>query len=98
MTEDFAATIVKPPTAERFHRIDIGAWLTTGETVTASEVISSDPALQIDRVTTPTGFIRWRARGGVNGQDYVVTVTVTTNLERKEPVFIRYSVRKPQGA
>lgn len=98
MNEDFAAIIAKPPTAERFHRIDISAWLAAGETVTATELAVSDAALLIDRITTPTGFVRWRVRGGVNGADYVVTITITTNLERKEPIFIRYSVRKPQGA
>lgn len=95
ITEQISASVLKPPTAERFHAINIAPWLTGGETVTAATVEASDPALQIDRITTPTGLIRWRVRGGVAPRDYLVTVTITTNLERKEPIFIRYSVRQP---
>lgn len=95
MTDQISATILKPPSAERFHAIDIAAWLAEGETITVRTVEASDPALQIDRISTPAGLVRWRVRGGVAGQDYLVTVTITTNLERKEPVFIRYRVRQP---
>lgn len=96
MTPDqISATVLKPPAAERFHAIDIAAWLVEGETVTDLTVLSNDPALQIDRISTPDGLIRWRVRGGVAPKDYLVTVTFATDLERKEPIFILYRVRQP---
>lgn len=94
-TDQISATVLKPPAAERFHAINISDWMGASETITACTVVPSDPALQIDRVTTPVGLIRWRVRGGVDKQDYLVTVLITTNLERKEPIFIRYRVRQP---
>ena len=94
-TDQISASVLKPPAAERFHAIDISDWLSASETVSSCTVVSSDAALQIDRITTPVGLVRWRVRGGIADRDYLVTVTITTNLERKEPIFIRYRVRQP---
>lgn len=98
MTNLFEAVITKPPTAHRFHAADISGFLTEGETVSEATVVPNDPALLIDRITTPNGLVRWRVREGENEQDYIVTVTIATNLERKEPMFILYRVRQPKGA
>ena len=98
MSTQIAATITKPPTAIRFNAVSLVEYLGDDESLTAHEVVASDPALVIDEVTTPTGLIRWRVSQGVNGQDYIVTVTVTTDVGRKEPIFIRYRVRQPKGA
>lgn len=99
-TDQISATVLKPPAAERFHAVNIADWLAAGESVTAVTVTAGNAALLVDRASfvADPARIRWRVRGGVADQDYIVTVTVTTNLERKEPVFIRYRVRQPEGA
>lgn len=98
MTDQIAAVITKPPTAERFHAINIAPFLAEGEEVTEHTVVASDPALLIDMITTPPGLIRWRVREGIDDLDYIVTVTIITNAGRKEPVFIKYCVRAPDVA
>lgn len=98
MNDQIIATITKPPAAERFHAISFAEWLAEGEEITQQTVIASNAALLIDRVTTAAGRVRWRVRAGPLGEDVLVTVTVTTNVERKEPVFVIYRIRQPQGA
>ncbi|MDP2131971.1 MAG: hypothetical protein U0995_09630, partial [Erythrobacter sp.] len=88
MTNKISAVITKPPTAERFHSINIAPFMVEGELVTDYTVVASGPALLIDMVTAPSGLIRWRVREGINDLDYIVTVTITTDTGRKEPVFI----------
>lgn len=98
MSQQPAATVTKPPAAVRWHAVDISPYLGAGETVTEFAVTASDPALVIATVTLLPGKVRWKVSGGLDGRDYLVTVTVATNLERKEPVFIKYRIRQPKGA
>jgi hypothetical protein len=90
-------TIVKPPTATRFHGIDLVAkgWLDEGETVTGQTVASDSPDLLVDQAANADGTVSWRVRAGQLGTDPIVTVTVTTSAGRVEPFFVRYQIRRP---
>jgi hypothetical protein len=88
-------TIIKPPTAVRFHSIDLRAWLDDGEAVTAQTVESNSPGLLVDQATNNAGEVSYRVRGGDLDSDPIVTLQVETSAGRVEPFFVQYRIRKP---
>lgn len=88
--------VLKDPNATRRHGIDWASlgWLPDGETITAQEVFSDDPALLIDQVGHANGIVSWRVRGGVAGNNYVVTCRITMSNGDGDDRSLLYQVRE----
>jgi hypothetical protein len=84
MTGNIATRYNKQPNERKRYRIDYTNWLDTGEsvdTVAFSVDNATTPPLVVDLVEpTPDGLgVQYYVSGGVDGQNYVVTATLTTN-------------------
>jgi hypothetical protein len=87
----------KAPAATLFHQVDARPWLPAGLTLAPEVAVSVSPAgaLLVDQATSADGqFITYRVRGGVAGQDYIVTFSFETVGGAWEDEWsIRYPVR-----
>lgn len=80
--------------------IDYSRWLDEGETVKSVEVSvtpETSPAFEIHTLAvSPEGDkLAYYARGGVDGEEYTATFTVTTSLRQAWPHDVRFAVREP---
>ena len=81
----------KRPAAVTDYDIDYSPWLRDGETILSAVgtvVCTSTPAdvaLVLVGITTTTSAIRARISGGTAGQNYLVTITVTTTSGQIDP-------------
>lgn len=91
--------VVQQP-AERLRRlINYTRWMETGEnilTVAVAVVPATSPAFVIDNVVIdPDGQkIAYFASGGVDGEDYTGTFTVTTSVSQVREDEILFGVRE----
>lgn len=96
------AKYVKAASEKKRYQLRYDNWLDAGELVT--EVVfavnkATVPALVIDGIqVTPDGLgVQYYASGGVDGVDYIVTATMTTNTipaqVKLDDVF--FSIREP---
>ena len=91
------AKYVKQPGERKRYQISYVNWLDTGEQVSTVDFVASDPALVVDDVQpTPDGVgVQYYVSGGVDGQTYTVTATLTTNTGpqvREDEIF--FSIRE----
>ena len=92
----------KEPTDSKRYQIDYTNWLDTGEQVSsvvfAVSPVTSSPLVISSIQNLPTGLgVQYYASGGLNGTDYTVTATLTTNAVppqvRSDEII--FSVRTP---
>lgn len=86
----------KRPGAILFHKLDARDWLPEGAALASVVTASVSPSgeLVVDQCSAADGFISYRVRGGVAGEDYVITFTFTTQDGRwADEWAIRYPVR-----
>lgn len=95
------ARYVKAATERKRYQIKYDNWLDTGEQVT-SVVFSvnkvTSPSLVIDGIqNTPDGLgVQYYCSGGVDGADYIVTATLTTNTGPQTKIDdVFFSIREP---
>jgi len=91
---------VQRPTADRRRVVDYSRFLSKGEvvkSVSVSVTPTTDPEFEIHTlVISPEGDkVAYYARGGVEGEEYTATFTVTTSLRQVWPHDIRFAVREP---
>lgn len=88
----------KDPSALLDYEMDWSAWLAEGETIVSSPlpvVSSSAPALTVGTVSVSGGTkVRFRIGGGVAGQNYTVTVRITTSIGQIDERSVLYRVRE----
>lgn len=68
-------------------------WLGDGETVSLQSVVADSPDIIISGVTTVDGVVRWRVSGGLHGQNYALTVHVTSSAGRRAERTVVIPVR-----
>ena len=85
---------VKDPSAVLRYGIDWTPWLNAGETINASPtVVSNKPTvLVVDQEALDEAVVSWRAAGGLNNKEYLVTVTVVTNQGRTDQRTVKIPV------
>jgi len=87
------------PNEDRRRLIDYTRWMEEGEFITNVAVsvdLSTDPAFVIDRIVIdPEGQkIAYFASGGVDGEDYTATFTVTTSVTQVREDEVAFGIRE----
>jgi hypothetical protein len=85
---------LKDPDSTLFYSMDWRDWLAEGESITSQTVTASPNTMTISAVLEADGIVTWRAEGGNLGEDYTVTVRITTDAGQTEDRSIRYRIRQ----
>jgi hypothetical protein len=84
----------KDPQASLDYDMDWTGWLAAGETIAAQSVSSNDAVLVVTGVALTGNKVRWRLSGGVAGQNYLVTVAITTSTGQADNRTVQIRVRE----
>lgn len=73
-------SFVKQPSERLDYDVDYGEWVVPGDNIyhAGVSVATSSDEIAVDRVTVSDPVVKLWIVGGVNGQSYKVTLTVTT--------------------
>jgi hypothetical protein len=84
----------KDPSAVLRYGMNWTPWLNAGETIQAGPtVVSNKPdILVVDQLALESSVVSWRAAGGLNNKEYLVTVTVVTNQGRTDQRTVKIPV------
>jgi len=85
---------LKDPDSTLFYSMDWRDWLAAGESITSQMVTAVPDTLTISAVSEDDGVVQWSASGGNLGQDYTVTVRITTDAGQTEDRSVRYRIRQ----
>lgn len=69
------------------------AWLGESETITAQTVVADSADITVSGVTAVAGVVRWRVTGGIAGQNYRLTLRVTSSAGRRAERTVMIPVR-----
>lgn len=69
----------KQPVEVLDYLFDFSPWLTDRADTINTFVVTADPGLTITDATQSVGVVRYFASGGLSGERYTVTCTITTN-------------------
>lgn len=72
-------TFTKQPVEALDYDIDYSAWLLSDDSIESATVVSDLPGITVDLVLINSPFIKVWLRGGVNGEKYKITCTMTTS-------------------
>lgn len=90
---------VQQPNENRRRLVNAAKWLDDGETITSVTVSISNttsPAFEVDQIVIgPDGDkFAYYASGGVDGEEYTATFTITTSADQTLEVEIMFHVKE----
>lgn len=90
---------VQQPSENRRRLVNAAKWLDTGETITGVSVSvdnTTSPVFTIDQIVIgPDGDkFAYYASGGVDGEEYTATFTITTSADQELEVEIMFHVKE----
>lgn len=85
----------KQPVDQLDYDLDFSDWLTDTDTITGVIAVSSNPdELEVLSVSLIGAFVKIWVSGGLNGETYKVTSTITTSEGRIKELEFKIRVRE----
>lgn len=86
-------TFLKQPADNLDYDFDFSQWLAVGDTISSSVVVAEAGITLGTKIQTETN-VKQFVSGGVDGEDYKVSTTITTANGADKQVDIRIAVRE----